>query len=45
MEWLEAKEGIPFKRGVEYEVANGVKIPNEGEKHLMVLQTKVYSRA
>ena len=44
MDWLEAKEGIPFKRGVEYEVANGVKILNEGQNILMVLQRKVYLR-
>ena len=29
---VETKEGAAFKRGVKYEVANGVRIPNLGEK-------------
>ena len=29
---VETKEGQASKRGVEYEVANGVRIPNLGEK-------------
>ena len=28
---VETKEGVAKRRGVEYEVANGEKIPNEGE--------------
>ena len=31
---VELKEGLASKRGVQYEVANGVRIPNLGEKHL-----------
>ena len=29
---VEATEGAAYKRGVKYEVANGVRIPNMGEK-------------
>jgi len=29
---VETKEGVAAKRGVQYEVANGVRIPNLGEK-------------
>ena len=29
---VETKEGAASKRGVQYEVANGVRIPNLGEK-------------
>ena len=29
---METKEGWAKKRGIEYEVANGLKIPNAGEK-------------
>ena len=29
----ELVEGSAYKRGVKYEVANGVRIPNLGEKH------------
>ena len=32
---VEVTEGIKSKRGVEYEVANGVKIPNLGEKRFV----------
>jgi len=32
LECVETKEGWAKKRGIEYEVANGLKIPNEGEK-------------
>ena len=31
---IETKEGPASKRGVQYEVANGVRIPNLGEKHI-----------
>ena len=31
------REGGPFKRGVEYEVANGVQIPNLGEREFVVV--------
>ena len=30
--WMEAKEGMAFKRGVKYGMANGDMIDNEGEK-------------
>ena len=30
--WMEAKEGVAFKRGVKYGMANGDEIDNEGEK-------------
>ena len=30
--WMPAKEGMPFKRGVKYGMANGSEIDNEGEK-------------
>ena len=29
---VETKEGLASRRGVQYEVANGVRIPNLGEK-------------
>ena len=29
---IEIREGVAFKRGVKYEIANGVRIPNLGEK-------------
>ena len=29
---VEITEGAAYKRGVNYEVANGIRIPNEGEK-------------
>ena len=29
---IQVKEGAAFKRGVKYEVANGIRIPNLGEK-------------
>ena len=32
LESVEAKEGAACRRGVMYEVANGIKIPNLGEK-------------
>ena len=32
LECIETKDGPAKKKGIEYEVANGVKIPNEGEK-------------
>ena len=32
LSWIKTQEGLAFKRGVEYEVANGVRIPNLGEK-------------
>ena len=32
LESVETKEGPASRRGVEYEVANGVRIPNLGEK-------------
>ena len=31
----ELREGAPFKRGVEYEVANGVQVPNMGEREFV----------
>ena len=31
----ELREGAPFKRRVEYEVANGVQIPNMGEREFV----------
>ena len=31
----ELREGALFKRGVEYEVANGVQIPNMGEREFV----------
>ena len=31
----ETKEGMASRRGVQYEVANGVKIPNLGEKRFV----------
>ena len=35
LESVEIKEGPASRRGVEYEVANGVRIPNLGEKRFM----------
>ena len=32
---VEMKEGLAAKRGVEYEVANGTRIPNLGEKRFV----------
>ena len=32
LEGVEITEGLACKKGIEYEVANGIKIPNEGEK-------------
>ena len=32
LEDVELRQGAPYKRGVEYEVANGVQIPNLGER-------------
>ena len=32
---IELKEGAAYKRGVQYEVANGELIPNLGEKHFV----------
>ena len=32
LQWVDIKEGIAAKRGVAYQVANGTKIPNLGEK-------------
>ena len=32
LETVQTKEGVASKRGVSYEVANGVRIPNRGEK-------------
>ena len=32
---VELREGLGSKRGVEYEVANGVRIPNLGEKRFL----------
>ena len=32
---VEMKEGTAYRRGVEYEVANGESIPNLGEKHFL----------
>ena len=32
LKWIKTQEGLAFRRGVEYEVANGVRIPNLGEK-------------
>ena len=29
---VEVTEGAAYKRGVNYEVANGIRVPNEGEK-------------
>ena len=35
LENVETKEGAASRRGVLYEVANGVRIPNEGEKRFV----------
>ena len=35
---VEMKEGLAAKRGVEYEVANGTRIPNLGEKRFIERQ-------
>ena len=32
LEGVEITKGLACKKGIEYEVANGIKIPNEGEK-------------
>jgi hypothetical protein len=32
---IETKAGMAFRQGVEYAVANGVRIPNEGEKEFV----------
>ena len=32
---VEAKEGLAMRRGVKYEVANGIRIPNLGEKEFV----------
>ena len=32
LECIQTQDGMAKKRGIEYEVANGIKIPNEGEK-------------
>ena len=32
LDWIETKEGVPYKRGVKYGMANGAIIDNEGEK-------------
>ena len=32
LEDVELRQGEPYKRGVEHEVANGVQIPNMGER-------------
>ncbi len=40
LEGVETKEGIAYKRGVKYEVANGVRIPNLGEKTFKGITTE-----
>ena len=32
LSFIDVQEGPAYKRGVNYEVANGIRIPNEGEK-------------
>ena len=41
---IETKEGSAFKRGVQYEVANGVLIPNLGEKRFTGISEKGTAR-
>ena len=40
LEDVELRQGAPYKRGVEYEVANGVQIPNLGSVSLQESQQK-----
>ena len=35
MKSVKLLEGVTFKRGVKYEVANGIRIPNLGEKKFL----------
>ena len=44
LESIMTKEGLASKRGVEYEVANGVKIPNLGEKKFVGMTQEGSSR-
>ena len=41
----EVREGPASRRGVEYEVANGVRIPNEGEKKFIGVSEEGISRS
>ena len=41
---IDTREGPSSRRGVEYEVANGVKIPNLGEKKFMAVSEECIER-
>ena len=44
LEAVETKQGPASKRGVEYEVANGVRIPNKGEKKFVAVSENGIAR-
>ena len=44
LECVETKPGPAFQKGVEYEVANGIKIPNEGEKEFTGISNEGVTR-
>lgn len=45
LECVETKEGIASRRGVQYEVANGIRIPNVGEKKFQGISDEAITRS